>query len=100
MQPVIPHLATECLEMLGFKDCNNNLLWPKVDNKFLIKENIKFIIQINGKTRNVLEIKIGQNEEMIMKIVEQDQKLKNHLNKKIIKNTIFIKDKLINIITE
>ena len=70
-----------------FKDSNNNLLWPKLIINFN-QRNIKFIIQINGKTRNVLEIKSGQNEEMIMKMLN---KIKNHLNKKIIKKTIFIK---------
>ena len=54
MSPVIPHFKNECLEMLKI---NENLEWPKIDTKVLIETSVKFIIQINGKTRKILETK-------------------------------------------
>ena len=54
INPILPHLSSECLE-----DINNkfNLAWPKVEDKYLIEENINIIIQINGKTRSILKLK-------------------------------------------
>ena len=51
--PFTPHIAYECLEMLGEKEIKN---WPKIDTKLILKEKIKMAIQINGKTRDVIEI--------------------------------------------
>jgi len=35
------------------------VLWPKVEEKFLLEDNVKFIVQFNGKTRKIIKIKIG-----------------------------------------
>ena len=34
--PFTPHIAYECLEMLGEKEIKN---WPKIDNSLILKEN-------------------------------------------------------------
>ena len=52
--PFTPHLAHECLEILGESD---PYIWPKVDEKLLGKQTLKIAIQINGKTREIIEIK-------------------------------------------
>ena len=52
--PIIPHLAYECLEQLGVKGINT---WPKIDDKLSLNEKIKIAVQINGKTREVIEVK-------------------------------------------
>ena len=46
-------MAYECLEMLGEKEIKN---WPQVDNSLILKEKIKMAIQINGKTRDIIDV--------------------------------------------
>ena len=58
--------------------------------------NVNFVIQINGKKRLIINIKKGINEEDLLKIVKKDERMKKYLNKKEIKKTIFVKDRLIN----
>ena len=95
INPVIPHFSSECLEMLKIEE---KLLWPKVDEKFLLEDNIKFIVQFNGKTRKIIETKKDTNEEALIKKIREDKKLNEYfINKKITKK-IFIANKLINII--
>ena len=98
MNPVIPHFTNECLEYLKENKQENKKYWPKVDKNILINENVNFVIQINGKTRLVTSLKSGIKEEEILKRIQENEKIKNYLNNKEIKKTIFIKDKLINII--
>ena len=38
-----------------------NPLWPKINEKFLIEDNVKFIIQFNGKTRKIIVLKKRYN---------------------------------------
>ena len=90
--PLTPHLAYECLEKLGAENINS---WPEV--KFNQNEEIKIAIQINGKTRSVIDIIKDTSEKEINKLILKDPKLKNTSETKVIK-TIFVKNKIINYI--
>ena len=84
------------MEMIDIKE---NILWPKVEEKFLLEENVKFIVQINGKTRKIIDAKKDTSESLLLNKIKEDNKLNNYLNNKNIQKKIFIPNKLINIIT-
>ena len=90
MNPVIPHFSNECIEKLSEKKPVNNVLWPKINKNVLIKDWVNFIVQINGKTRSILNIKKGMNEKELVNKIKTDQKIKSYLLDKEIKKTIFI----------
>ena len=72
--------------------------WPEINKKFLDKKNVNIVIQINGKKRGILNTQTNLNEEKIMKEIKKYSKINQYIdNKKIIKS-IFIKDRLINLI--
>ena len=61
-------------------------------------EEIKFAVQVNGKTRDIITIKKNLIQNQIEKIIKEESKANKFLeNKKIIK-TIFIRNKIINYI--
>ena len=94
MIPFTPHLAYECLEL--FK-CETYNKWPKVSKD--LHEEIKFAIQVNGKTRDIISIKKDTLEKEIGGIIKDNSKINKYFkNQKIIK-TIFVKNKIINYIT-
>ena len=95
MVPLIPHFAFECLENLketGNKD------WPIVNKKFLTSNNVNIVIQINGKKKSIINTIKGINEEDLIGQVKNDIKIKKIIDNKNIIKSIFIKDKLINLI--
>ena len=96
ISPIIPHFSSECIEMMNIKD---EISWPEVDESLLIEDNIKYIIQINGKTRTIIETKKDISEESLIVKIKEDNKLNKFLNNKNIQKKIFIPNKLINIIT-
>ena len=61
-------------------------------------ENIKFAIQVNGKTRDIIEVKKGLNEETINSIVVEVSKANKFIKDNKILKKIFVKDKIINYI--
>ena len=95
--PILPHISSECLEDIDFKE---ELNWPPVNQKYLTKDNSKIVIQINGKKRSLIEVIIDENEKNILNIIKNDEKLNKFLKNKIIVKTIYIKNKLLNIITK
>ncbi len=95
--PFTPHLAYECLEQIGATQVNS---WPIVDIDFISEERIKLAVQVNGKTREVLEIKKNLDEKDVIIESKKNKKIKDSLaDKKIIK-TIFVKNKIINYLTK
>ena len=84
-------------ESLEFLKCKNINQWPKIEKDNIFKQ-VKFAVQINGKTRDILEIEKDLNEDEVTKVVLNVSKANKYLqNKKIIK-TIFINNKIINYI--
>ncbi len=93
MIPFTPHIAFECLEKLNCKDPDN---WPKLKN--ISNEKIKFAVQVNGKTRDIISVHKKLTKEQIDKIINDNSKAKRFLENKNVMKTIFVQDKIINYI--
>tara|TARA_Y100001970_G_scaffold138491_1_gene170392 strand:+ start:1128 stop:3656 length:2529 start_codon:yes stop_codon:yes gene_type:complete len=91
--PFTPHLASECLQKIGERKIDE---WPVVDKKSIQEVKIKVAIQINGKTKGVIEVKKDLPEKDLIKESQHDKKIsKNLLNKEIIR-IIYVKNRIIN----
>jgi len=78
---------------------NENIEWPQINNEDLIQEDTKYVIQVNGKTRQIIEQKRSLTEENLVKIIMNSQIFIKYIkDKNAIKRVIFIPNKLINII--
>ena len=54
MNPILPHLISECLSNLNVK---NTTIWPSIDEKYLEQKSVNIVIQIDGKKRGLIECK-------------------------------------------
>src|SRR5210317_1267340 len=96
MLPIIPHFANECLKLLNL---TKNVKWPEIDTKRLVKDTVKYVIQINGKTRQIIEDTNDLSENDLVNLIKKDTKLSKYISEDSrIKKIIFIPNKLINII--
>ncbi len=95
LTPIVPHLANECLELIG-KNKNNS--WPKYNEKLTEESEIQIVVQINGKKRGLIKTDRNPNEEKLLKIILADNKISKYIDNKNIKKKIYINNKLINII--
>ena len=99
IHPFIPHISEEIWEKTKNEGLCATTNWPKV-KKTLESESFKMPIQINGKTRSLVTVNKGENKEFIMTKIMTDKKIiKNTEGRNIIK-TIFIKDKIINLVVK
>ena len=58
-QPMMPHLAEECWEVLGESGLAAQAPWPKLEQELLVEETITLPVQINGKKR--AEVTVSRN---------------------------------------
>ncbi len=94
--PIIPHFVSECLNEMNMLE---NIVWPDYDEKALDLEEVNFVIQINGKKRAILNAKKSIRENDLLKLVKENKMINKHLERKNIKKIIFIKNRLMNILT-
>ena len=69
---------------------------PKIEKN--ITEQIKLAVQINGKTRDIINIAMNMNEDDVYQIVSKSSKAKKYIYDKKISKTIFVKNRIINFI--
>ena len=93
--PFTPHIAHECLSKL---QCTDMSIWPKISEKTLQKVNINLVIQIDGKTRDVISVKKDLEKSEIEKLSKETKKVGKYLSQKKIVKTIFVKNKIVNYI--
>ncbi len=97
LQPFLPHLSEEIWEKIGEKGLCINGSWPV---EKISETNIKFniAVQINGKTRNIIEVGDGLNEKQIIEMARNDTKLKKHFENKTILREIYVPGKIVNFV--
>ena len=94
MNPFIPHFSNECLNTID----EDQIKWPKISKEDLIEEYINFVVQINGKKRAILKVKRDVVEKEILEIIKVNLEIEKFLKDQIIKKSIFVPNRLINII--
>ena len=99
IQPFIPHLSEEIWQKMGRKELCISSKWPETEE--LYEEGIiKMPIQINGKTRSLIDVRPNENKKIIINKIMLDPKIiKNIENKKVLK-TIFVPNKIVNLVVK
>ena len=95
MTPVIPHLTTEYLNKIVEL---SELIWPDVKKELLETDKKEIVIQINGKKRGNILIKKDVEENDIIAQIKDMDSIKKYLDNNEIQKTIYVKERLINII--
>ena len=94
-----PYIANECWERITGNQDITSQEWPKIDESFLNKDNFDIIIQVNGKKRAIINATNNESEENILSKSLAIRNIQVILDKKNITKKIFIKNKLLNIVT-
>ena len=95
----IPYIANECWEKVTKQNNLNSQEWPKVENNLIKKDYFDIVIQVNGKKRAIIKAIKNESEENIFSKSLAIKNIKVILEEKNIIKKIFIKNKLLNIVT-
>ena len=97
MLPIVPHLASECLSEITDDKIFD---WPIVNRKYLEVKISNIVIQVNGKKRSLISTESDLTEKDLLKKIMVKRDLEKFLKNKNIIKSIFIKNKLINLIVK
>ena len=98
LSPFAPHMCEELWNRLGGIKTLAYEKWPEYDENKLVKAECKIPVQINGKVRDNIKIPVDCNQEAVMKVVEQSDKVQKYLVDQQIKKIILVPNKILNIV--
>ena len=97
LQPFVPHISEEIWSNLGNKTLCINEKWP-IEEDVKKKTKIKIAIQINGKTKEIIEIEDKISKEEVLEIVKNNNKIKKNLIGKNVIREIYVPGKIVNLV--
>jgi leucyl-tRNA synthetase len=98
LSPFAPHLADELWSIIGGKGTLVEKNWLDYDRNYIAGKSITVVLQINGKVRSHLELARGIAEKEVIKKALNDEKIQRHLKQRKIKKTIYVPEKILNIV--
>jgi leucyl-tRNA synthetase len=94
--PFAPHVATELWERLGGERLWE-APWPAADPAFLVREEVTYAVQVNGKLRDTIRIAAGAAEDAVV-AAARDSKAARFLDGGDPARTIVVPGKLVNFV--
>jgi len=98
LHPFAPHLGEEVWEMLGHAPSIQNEPWPTYDPALCEEDEVEVPVQINGKVRGRITLPKDATEEQALAAAQQAPGLAAHLADKPLRKTIWVPNKILNLI--
>ncbi|MCU7835936.1 MAG: leucine--tRNA ligase [gamma proteobacterium symbiont of Taylorina sp.] len=98
LSPIVPHITHQLWLALGHDNAIVNELWPEVDESALVEQSIQYMVQVNGKLRDKIEVAADADKQSIEKLaLETDGAIRN-TDGKTVRKIIVVPNKLVNIV--
>tara|TARA_Y100000590_G_scaffold304353_1_gene343170 strand:+ start:1962 stop:4502 length:2541 start_codon:yes stop_codon:yes gene_type:complete len=97
IHPFIPHISEEIWEFVGESGLCVNAKWPKGSQSNEQKKH-NVAVQINGKTRSIIQINKDDNKELVIAESQKDAKIIKYTKEKQVLKYIYVPNKILNIV--
>lgn len=100
LAPLAPYVTEELWEQLGELYSIHQQAWPVADAELAKEREVAVAVQINGKTRDVIQLPAGSDESAAVQRARSSDRVARHLDGKSIARTIYVPDRLINFVVQ
>lgn len=103
LYPVAPHITTQLWSDLGYVEMLGDLIdakWPEVDVHALVADEIKYVIQVNGKLRGEMMVPAEFSREEIEKAALANEDAIRFIGDATVRKVIVVPKRLVNIVAK
>ena len=99
LAPVTPHLSEQLWnDFSGAEVSIYDSTWLVVDESALVKDEITYVVQVNGKLRAKLEVAASSDKAQVEELAKADENVQRFLEGKTVRKVIVVPNKLVNIV--
>jgi len=98
LQPFAPHLSEELWESLGGRETVLRQSWPVASSRWLAEDEVEIAVQVNGRLRGRLVVPSSLPESEALRRARADVRVAAHLEGRVVRKTIYLQGKLLNIV--
>ncbi|MCH9639551.1 MAG: leucine--tRNA ligase, partial [Betaproteobacteria bacterium] len=98
LSPIVPHICHELWRELRPGTELFEQPWPEADKSALVQDEVKLIVQVNGKLRGQINVAKDTDRSAIEKIALENEQIQKFIDGKNIKKIIVVPGRLINIV--
>jgi leucyl-tRNA synthetase len=98
LAPMMPHLAEECWEALGFEGLAAEAAWPEIDRALLIEDVITLPVQVNGKKRADVTVARDADQAAIEAAVLSLEAVQRAMDGKAPRKIIVVPQRIVNVV--
>jgi leucyl-tRNA synthetase len=95
---MMPHLAEECWQRLGYNSLVAKQPWPEAEKGLLVDDQITIAVQVNGKRRDELTIARDAAQADVEAAVLQLDGVKRAVEGRAIKKIIVVPQRIVNVL--
>ena len=99
LNPVAPHITEELNQEMGY-DILATAKWPVCDESKLVEDEREIAVQVNGKVRGTINIRMDEDEETIKNRALALENVKKHLEGLEVIKIMVIKNKIVTIVAK
>ena len=96
--PFAPFITQELWEQLGQKGYVNDARWPSCDGDLVEEDMVEWVVQVNGKIRERLDLPAGAPQSQVEKMALSCERIRGWTTNREVVKMIFVPDKLLNIV--
>jgi leucyl-tRNA synthetase len=100
LMPFAPHMAEEIWHRLGGEGLVSVAPWPSFDPALVIEDTLSMAVQVNGKKRGLITIRLDTSEPEAMALATGENGVANALQGLKIDKVIYKPGKILNIIAK
>ena len=98
LAPFAPHLGEELWERLGHEPSVVRATWPAWDEALVAEDEVKVVVQVNGKLRGDLLVPVDTPEDELRTLAMQHENVLRHVEGRPIRKVIVVPGRLVNIV--
>ena len=98
LAPITPHITQTIWSQFGGKGELLDSGWIKVDESALVQDEISYVVQVNGKLRDSMDVAVSAKKEEIETLALQLKGVKRHTEGLTVRKVIVVPKRLVNIV--
>lgn len=96
--PIMPHLASECWEQMGYETQLSLAPWPVFDPRLAMNDEILIPIQINGKKRSEILVPRDIDQAELQAQALSNDAIRKIIGDSIIKKVVIVPQRIVNVV--